>query len=141
MITKRVCRVGKLQLEDQGHNSFFVLADPGTTLEDVMKPEYWVHHARRVKIWDHLKVQAEDGEFYVELLVHAVTENSVFVKIIHVVEISDEVREEVSKEGFSVSWGGPQQKWRIVRNADGATINKGFPDRISAEEALANVTG
>lgn len=59
----------RIQLVGYLHNSWDVTVERGTTLADVMNPEFWVHTASQLKPHDNVQVLSEDGTWIARLLV------------------------------------------------------------------------
>lgn len=107
-----------------------VLAE-GITLSDVQKSEFWTHLSPKLQQWDRIEVIAEDGSFFAELLVSRVDANSQGTRTIRtprVVLLQDvsltpksdaDDAEDGVPAGYSVAYGGPKYKWRVLQ--DGVT--------------------
>ncbi|MPZ31198.1 MAG: hypothetical protein GEV13_09415 [Rhodospirillales bacterium] len=52
-------------------STFQVVLDPETTFDDILKLDFWVHVARRLKVRDRIEVHAHDGSWYAELVVRS----------------------------------------------------------------------
>lgn len=113
--------------------------EAGTTIDEVLKPEFWVHVAPKAKVGDILEIFPEDGNWFIEALV--VAQSNVHLKL-HVLkkEVINEVvavKKEDKKEvpPFRVEFKGPQRKWSVIRK-DGTYVKEQFDDRSAAEKWL-----
>lgn len=101
-----------------------VTAEAGTTREDLLQPSYWAHVAGQLKAYDRLEVRADDDTFYAEYLVLGVSHVSAKVWELNWQALS---KSDLPESGlYRVDWGGPHNKWVIIRVADGAKIEVGL---------------
>lgn len=45
--------------------------EPGVTLDDMVKPEYWAHVSKSLKVGDRIEVVSADGAWFAELFVRS----------------------------------------------------------------------
>lgn len=108
----------------------------GTTLEQILKPDYWMHVARDLKMFDHIEAIVEDGSAYYELLVVSVGRTEARVAVLNKVDLSSVPQGLLSESEYSIGWGGPHAKHRIKRGNE--VIKDGFESRDLAEQWLKN---
>jgi hypothetical protein len=135
--SKRVAKSGTFKLLEAAINTWHHIAEHGTTIDDVLKPEFFVHHAREVKVWNEIKVVAADGSFYLHLLVEAVADTGIYTSVIFSRQGASHI-EQPDETDFRVEFGGAH-KWRIVRTTDGAVLNKGIPNKAEADRLMAEM--
>lgn len=130
----------RIRVADYIRQLLRVTPEAGTTIEEVLKPDYWVHVAPKAKLGDVLEIFPEDGSWFVQAVV--VSCSNVHLKL-HVLNkvVINEVKAESKKddkkdEPFRVEFKGPQRKWSVIRK-DGVYIKEGFEDRRGAEAWLA----
>lgn len=123
----------RFKLADYERNLWVVTPDAGTTLAEVMKPEFWAHCSHAMKPFDKIEVRAEDESYYAELLVRSAGKNWAVTSILAHVDL-DQKAVHAPDEDYAVGWGGPHQKHRVVRKRDAAVV---FQGGNSADEARA----
>jgi len=132
-------RPNDMGLAEHKRRDFVVDVDHGTTLEDVLKPEFWTHVVayHGVQLFDTIMVRAKDGSFMAELYVTGVGIHRLVVKVLQKYEFAVAKKAETSPDGENiVEWGGPAHKWRIKRKSDNAIIEKGFTSEPEAVDWL-----
>lgn len=124
----------KLQNAEHYRTIWGVVVDPGTTLEDIQRAEYWSHVAPRLSRMDKVEVLTEDGEYYAELLV--IGTGTGWAKVLLTKHIAFEGEAEPDIESpVKAEWKGPARKWAVVRKSDGVIVADGMPSRHDAETA------
>jgi hypothetical protein len=116
-----------------------VIAEHGTTLEDIKKPEYWAHVAKQLKITDEITVICEDMTFKVNLdvLDKSNTWAKVFVTdYIDYTEATGETMPEAPQKEFKVKWGGPHVKYQVIRAEDSEVVKEYFATEADAYNYL-----
>jgi hypothetical protein len=104
----------------------------GVEPEDLEKPTFWSHLGYRFRPWDRIEAIAEDGRFYVELLVlsanatdaHVITLNKRKLQAVHSGE-GDLLREHTISHT-------PATNWRVVRKSDKREVASGLNSRDDA---------
>lgn len=124
----------RITLADQVRNRWAVSPEGGTSIEEVMRPEYTVNIAAQLKRWDVIEVRPDDETYYAELLVKTAERTGATFWLIQFVELASKAPAAEPNDGFVVGWGGPHQKHRVVRKADNEVLKHGFS---SAEDARA----
>lgn len=137
--SKRIAKSNSINLLESGINTWHHVAPFGTTLSDVLRPEYWINKPYGMKENDEIRILTEDKSFYAHLLVESVTNTSVYVIKLFSTFLNVKA-EPLDKTGYRIDFGGPQ-KYRIVRNLDGVVIDKGFPNKPAAQEAIDKLLG
>ena len=135
MERKYACKPANFKLVEAAHNTWHDDAEPGVVYDDILKPEYWAHIARGVKVGDHIQVKAMDGTFFAWLMIEAVTGTGVFVsELLFRKEVG--VVEQAVEGDFYVQWVRGDDRWRIVRASDKEVVDRGYPNKTTAEEAM-----
>ena len=114
---------------------------PETTLEAMACPGFWAHVARGLKPQDEIVVSAEDGTWRAELVVRWVHRVAAGVSVLSYKNFAEEeagAPPEDAESPFSIGWGGPVHKWRVVRKSDGEVMRKGFDTREQAGQWVKN---
>lgn len=124
----------RITLADQVRNRWAISPEGGTSIEEVMRPEYTVNIAAQLKRWDVIEIRPDDETYYAELLVKTAERTGATFWLIQFVELATKASEPAAGEPFTIGWGGPHQKHRVIRKADNEVLKHGFS---SAEDARA----
>lgn len=114
----------------------------GHTVEDALRPEYWVHHARWLKAeqasgrpdlaGSKIELRTLDHAHYAELYVRAVHDNSLVVQLLR-----EPVMLGLQKAGtdaFEVKWNVGERGFYVVRKSDKQTVASKLPTKEAAQE-------
>lgn len=114
--------------------------EPGTTLEDMLAPEYWSHVAKNFKPGSRIEVTAEDGSWFAELYVRRASANAALVVVLRHYEFtsSKAAQPEAASEhtDFTVKFRGGAG-WSVIRNSDKAIMFENGKTREQAESWVA----
>jgi hypothetical protein len=125
-----------LHAADYARQVFRVNPPAGTTLDEMLEPDYWAHVARRMTPHDTVEVVPEDGSFFARLFV--VNADKLWVKMakIEYVEFGETTAAKVPpSEKFEAKFAGPNAKWRIHNKSDNSLVsNDSFQSRAEAEK-------
>lgn len=129
----------RLKGKEYDINEYSLIAEAGTTLEDVERPEYWAHFATKFRINDEITVKTEDGLFYARLLVLAVRRNELVTHtLLYVPLITKEVEKAMTGSKFQVVFAG-RKKFRIVAKSDKRVIEEDISTHVEAVARLAEL--
>lgn len=98
-----------------------VLAEIGTTKQDLESPEYWKMVAPMMRIGDHVYVDCEAGRFFAELKVRQVGINSVGMRCLRWADFDDD-EASISDTGYRVKWGNRHTGHRVIRLSDNEVV-------------------
>lgn len=104
----------------------------GVEFEEVLKPEYWTHVAKRMKRGDVIEVFAEDGSYYAELLVVNCGDQWASVKTKG--HMSLKAKTAVKRPDYETKWKGEQALWSVIRTKDSKLMQDKFPTEDQARE-------
>lgn len=108
----------------------------GTTLEEMLNPEYWAHVAGYLQPYTAIEVREHSGLWIAFLIVKAVTPYRASVAVDHVVQLSEK-REGAAAaalpEGYDIKHRGAQAKWSVIDAKDGTPLKDGFGSYAAAE--------
>jgi len=114
--------------------SMFAEVPAGTTLEDVLMPEFWANHTARLKRGAVIEVLAEDNSLDCELRVLKVGQTFANVRLLRHYAGDDAARQPVKiQEDVKVDYGGKQDRWRVIHR--GEVVNSGLETKAEAEKA------
>lgn len=109
---------------------------PGTTIEDLLTPSYWVNHAYRLKPGALIEVLSEDNLMDCELRVLEVGPTYAKVRLLrNYVEkaAAKPAFDPAAMEGVKHEFANKNDKWRVVHN--GEVIKSGFGTEAEAIKA------
>jgi len=127
----------RMQSSEFLRQDWVVTAEEGTLIEDVLDPGYWTHMAAQMEPYARVDVRIDTGEWFLELLVLQVGRNWAKVHVLHKHQLEAFDPEAGTGSRCEVKWGGPSDKYRVVRKADNEIISKGHSSRGDAEAAMA----
>lgn len=115
-------------------------AEINTTLEEVLEPGVWASVAKLLNPFDRIEVRSEDCTWLAELLVLEVGKQYARVKVLHYHRLDSESMpaRPLPQDALEVAWKGPQNKWSVIRKADGVYLSKENATREAAEVAKRN---
>ena len=114
----------------------FITVTPqvGTTREDMLKPIFWSHVARRLKPMAEIRALPKDGNWYGVYLVTYSDNIQAQLKELAYYPLENSVEPLADSDPFYVEWISPPVKYGIRRKADKAIVKDGF---ASKDQALA----
>lgn len=133
----RMLQPQDMGLAEERRQDFIVEAEPGTTVEEVLRPEYWSHVSTRMQQFDTVEVRPPTGEWLVKLRVLNTGRNWAQMFLEHKYDLEQRSEAPVAKL-HTVEWKGPQRKHAVIRIADSQLIQDGFSSKAEAEVWLAN---
>ncbi len=120
---------------------YVATAFEATTVEDLLKPEYWVHVASKLKAWDRIEARADDGTWWAELMVLESGRTFTRVRLLRHYSLTTDDVAQTQAGGivdYIVEWKGPHTKWRVVRTIDNMVVHEGAGSKESANDWLKN---
>jgi hypothetical protein len=113
--------------------SMFADVPAGTTLEDVLTPEFWSNHAQRLKRGAIIEVLSEDNALDCELRVLKTGQTFAHVRLLRNYTEDGERAAADVHEDVKVNYGGKQDRWRIIHR--GEVVQAGLESKTDAEKA------
>jgi hypothetical protein len=126
-----------IKLSKQVYNTYAVQLPYGTSLEDALKPEFWVHFSHKLRIGDQLELLPVDMSFYARLLVRNASLRFADVGLIQHVEFEDAAEPPAADDEYTISWSGISTKFRIIRRSDNVVMAENLKTKEAAHQALA----
>lgn len=118
---------------------YSVFAEAGTTVEDILKREYWANVANRMRAPAKICIMEEMKAWYCEVIVFVTAGNWAEVRLLGEPIIVDRISAlPKAEQEYVVEDGGLQNRWVVKRLKDGKII-KGdgtLPTKESAETWL-----
>lgn len=127
-----------LRESESRHSTYEIVLEEGTPYEDILKSEFWVHVARRLRAHDQIHVHSFDGSWYALLLVRVATPLSTTVGVLHRVDL--DVGKKAEREtvpGFEIKARGAA-KWGAIRVADKQLVVSGLDSYEAVVSWLKN---
>lgn len=123
----------KLKEQDVAQQRFMAIVDAGTPYEEVLKPVFWTHVAKKFRKFAKISVVTEDGAYYAELLVVIPLEADTVVKeLLHIpLEAVKEPGSILTVGEYTISFHGLNAKWRVSR--DKRMLKEGFATSSDAQ--------
>lgn len=117
---------------------FYIQLEADTTLDDVLRPAFWAHVARRLKPRARIEVHPADGSWFAELIVLAASHISASVAVLNKVDLAaadltgDILDHEVKHRG--------RAGWSAVRKSDHMVVVEGLPSKQAVIDWLKKPT-
>ena len=109
--------------------------EPGTTLDEMLKPEYWSHIAKTLKQGDRIEVQDSGHSWFAELYVRSVTATDAKVTVLRHVVFDKPGLADADYEVKARGGAG----WSVIRKSDKAVMFEKGQTRGDAEDALVKL--
>jgi hypothetical protein len=137
-----------------GYGRWEVTQPVGHTFEDLLRPEYWSHHARKLgpdpmtgrksALGSILEIRTEDHSYYAELYVRDVADRALDVRVSKE-PIPLGIQGEVETRKFKTRLNASTRKKDIIRKVDGVVVGsaptneaaKDWIDKTENEKAMA----
>ena len=127
----------RMSLAEQVRQDWVVNAEFGTTVADVLDPQYWAHMASQMQAWDRIDVRLETGEWLLELLVINTGRNWAQVHLLKQHDLEQRSETMPAAQKHKIEWKGPQHKWCVIRLADSEMIQRELASKEAAGQWLA----
>jgi hypothetical protein len=123
----------ELQSAEYKRRDLIAQPEAGTTLAEMLDPNYWTHVAKQLQPGDRIDVRPADGSWFAELLVRAVAPFAAKVHVLQHVEFDAQAATERAPdpEGYELKHRG-KNGWCVVRSVDKVVLTQEHP---SAEAA------
>lgn len=114
---------------EQFRQTWIFTAPIDHSVEDLLRPEYWMHVADQLRHYAHVECYAEDGTFYAELLVVGKTANTARMALLNKVDlraVTEPIDMAKELEAYVIRYAGPTNGFNVVRRADGRIMRGGL---------------
>ena len=110
----------------------------GTTLQDVLHPEYFGNCLDKMRAGMEISVLSEDMALDARLRVLTTSKTTAKLRVLDVyagggVDANDTEIPKITLDNIEVTWGGPNHKWRFLHS--GSVVEHGFATEGEAQEA------
>ena len=116
----------RMKEESFVRTTYVATPEHGTSVDDLKCSEYWAHVAPQLKPGDLVHVFPEDGTFWAEILVLAVSRAAAQVKVLRDYTLTSKAEAPEENAEFELKFAGPVAKWRVIRLSDGEVMKDGM---------------
>ncbi len=114
---------------------FITVTPPiGTTREDMLKPIFWTHVARRLKAFSEVRAMPRDGKWYGIYLVLYADQSQAKLKELSFHVLDDVEDSVVESDPYLVKFISPPVRYGVIRKADNHVMKDKFQTREAALE-------
>ena len=124
--TVRKLSEGDLSLMQSVQAIYTATPPVGTTREDMMKPIFWSHVARKLKPMFEIWAMPKDGAWYGKWLVVYADSIQAKLKELHFYPLEELSEPELEGDPYILKWISPPVRFGIIRKADKAVIKDRF---------------
>lgn len=128
----------RMGLREEKRQDWVVNAEAGTTIQDVLDPQYWSHMAAQMLPYARIEVLLETGEWMLDLVVLNAGRNWAQVHVLHRYELAERSETMPAATKHLIDWKGDQLKYCVIRVADNEIIHKGLASKAKAVEWLTS---
>lgn len=129
----------RYQLAEHARQVHWIVPEEGTTIEEILAPDYWAHVARFLHAYDEIIVQFEDQPRRVDLQVLFASDYRASVAILREYKFKElEIPE--GQAALKPVFKGPQRRWTVQRQADGVFIKEGIQTKEEAEAYIRDTS-
>lgn len=128
----------RYKLAEHRNNRQSVIPEHGTPFENLLRPEFWAHVARKFTPGDIIEAHAEDGSYFAEMYVIDCGPNWARTGVHKLSRFDEAVTEPGADNAFKVEWAGRFSKWRVVRSSDLNVMKDGLPSKDAANLWLSD---
>lgn len=127
---------GQLHTSETAHNTWTAKPEAGVTREQMLRPAFWAHVARDLRVGDHIEVLSGDTSWFLELIVRAC--DGIEVVVGELRHVSFAAIASRNPDDYEIAYKGPVAKHRITRRVDNVVIKEGIATKAEAEAWLAS---
>ena len=112
----------RLRSFESAQRLWFADIPSGVSLDTILQPYYWAHHARTLQPDDMIRARCEDGSWAADLWVMFIAPGEVRLAVYHYKELDAPVEDEGKSDLYEIKWHGPGAKFAIVNLVTRAVI-------------------
>lgn len=130
----------RVQLVEHARQKWHATPETGTPPDALLDPKFWAHYSVNSNIVirpGHLiECYAEDGAYFMELLVRDTSRGG--IRVVELRRVVFDKVEEVAEsfEDHEIKWQGSKIKWAVIRKSDRKKLNDGFEEKDQATQWL-----
>lgn len=129
----------RFALDEYQNANYTLTVETGTTLEDVLVPDFLSNVAPKLRPYDRIRVRVDSGEWYAELLVLSC--GRVWAKMvpIFVLDLTVSAVDQVAAgalDQFYIKHRGPHLGWCVIRAKDNEPLKEQCSSKREAQSWL-----
>lgn len=138
----RKLRSDAIELAETAVQNWFATAEAGTTIEEVLLPEYWAHIAPRLMPNARITVLDDGDKWMVDLFVRSVSVNGASVVLLNKYDnlVPAKSAAAPARAELWVKYRGRYPKYCVMRK-DGSVLESGFETQEAAAGFIASFQG
>jgi hypothetical protein len=114
---------GKLQPNEMVEQVWRATIPSGLTKDDVMRPEFWKHFTKKIKVSDRIHALWEDNSQELDLRVLDIIPGEIRVAVLNHYNYDDVDPSYLETESHTVKWRGAA-KWCVVNKATNEVVKE-----------------
>jgi hypothetical protein len=130
----------RVMLAEQARNTWHANPESGTPADALLDAKYWAHYAVnqsiQIRPGDRIEAYADDGSYFLELLVRDVARGGIRVAELRRKEFDKVEAAGEAIDGHLIKWQGAKLKWTVIRAADQKRLSDGHADKQQAYDWL-----
>lgn len=134
--SKPKLQFGRLGLAQSHRRELFADIPAGSTLETILEPSYWAHHAHEIKPLDIIEAFCEDGSWEARLRVMFVANGEVKLSLMSKVDHAATAVAAPADTPYEIKWISPTKKYAVRRKDNHTVIADGLYPESAAHEYL-----
>jgi len=116
---------------------WYAKPESGTTVKDMLKPDYWTHVSFSLKQGDRIEAIAEDGSWFAEFYVKYANKVETHVALMRDVTLGKPAaKKETAEPEHLIKYVNQNAKWRITRTKDKVMLVEKLESKEVAQEWL-----
>lgn len=139
---KHVAYLRDLKNAELTRNVYRLVVENGAKLEDILKPEFWLHISSRLGPFDRIEIMPKDGSFWSEFIVMAAGNGWAKVYNLSWHTLGTGAIEAMNMQqrhsSHEIIWRGPVEQFCVMRKSDQKVVHTGEKQYTGAEAWLNN---
>ena len=125
-------RPSRMSLAEHARRDWVIVAETGTTREDINDPQYFCHMAVQLRPYDRVEVRIDDESFLIEGFILACGRNWAKFKELRFTKLTADDKIEDKSDQFAYKYKGPHLKHCVIRLSDHEVIHEGAESKEAA---------
>ncbi len=131
----------RLKLAEFVRSPYRVAPEAGTSIDEVMAPDYFAHVAQHFRPGDKLEIMPDCMSWYAEALVVDATKLSCRTTLLVGPVALDAGERVLASDAYEARWISPALRYGVRRKDDGAYVQKNLATKADAEQWIAGRVG
>lgn len=125
----------RVQMAENGRNTFLFTAESGAQKEDFLRPEFWGLVSKSFRPYDHVEIRIDDATFWGEYLVLASDRTWAKLHPLREIALPSATVDDIDPD-YKIEWKGPHLKYCVIRVSDASVVHEGEQERGGAGQWL-----